>query len=142
MKRSQLESAANKTVKQRNLIVNLNKKEKETFLDSLSIENNSKPCSSKGIRNIILFDKEGFILKETEVVREFNIHFQSITSSLGLIKWLDSSESLNEPDLIKNIVNKYKNYPSIKTIKGKYITINPFSFDQLLPRMYLMLFPH
>ena len=58
----------------------------------------------------------------------FNIHFQSITSFLGLFKWPDSSESLNEPDLIKSIVNKYKNQPNIKKIKGKYITVNTFSF--------------
>ena len=95
MKRSQLKSIANKTGKdidlhkfrkQRNLDVNLNKKEKKKFLNSLSIENDIKPfwetCkpyfSSKGIKtsgNIILSDKEGLILKETKVAREFNIHF-------------------------------------------------------------------
>ena len=82
MKRSQLKSIANKTCKdidlynfrkQRNLVVNLNKKEKE-ILNSLSTENDSKPfwetCkpyfSSKGIItlcNIILSDK-GLVLKE------------------------------------------------------------------------------
>ena len=87
MKRSQLKRIANKTGKdidlynfrkQRKLVVNLNKKEKKKFLNSLSIENDSKPfwetCkpyfSIKGIKtsgNIILSDKEGFILKEIEV---------------------------------------------------------------------------
>ena len=52
MKRSQLKSIVNKAGKdidlyklrkQRNLVVNLNKKEKKTFLNSLSIENDSKP---------------------------------------------------------------------------------------------------
>ena len=51
MKRSQLKSIANKSgkdiglynfQKQRNLVVNLNKKEKKKFLNSLSIENDSK----------------------------------------------------------------------------------------------------
>ena len=94
------------------------------------MSNDSKPFwetitpyfSNKGInasRNIVLSDKEGLILKETEVAREFNIHFQSITSSLGLFKWPDSSESLNEPDTIKSIVNKYKNHSSIKKIKER-----------------------
>ena len=61
----------------------------------MSIENDSKPFwekrtpyfSNKGMKtsgNIILSDKESFILKEIEVAGEFNIHFQSITSSLGL----------------------------------------------------------
>ena len=71
----------------------------------------------------MLSDKEGLILKETEVAREFNIHFQSIISSLGFFKWSDLSGSLNEPNLIKSIVNKHKNHPSIKKIKSKYITV-------------------
>ena len=69
MKRSQLKSIANKTGKdidlhkfrkQRNLVVNLNKKEKKKFLNSLSIENDRKPfwetCkpyfSNKGIKTL------------------------------------------------------------------------------------------
>ena len=110
MKRSQLKSIANKIGKdidlynfrkQRNLVVNLNKKEKKKYLNSLLIENDSKPfwetCkpyfSNKEIKtsgNIILSDKEGLILKEIEVARECNIHFQSIPSSLELFKWPDS----------------------------------------------------
>ena len=35
--------------------------------------------------NIVLSNK-GFILREIEVAREFNTHFQSTTSSLGLFK--------------------------------------------------------
>ena len=69
--------------------------------------------SNKGINtsgNIVLSDKEHLILKEIEVARELDIQFQSMTSSLGLLKWPDSSESLNEPDPVKSIVNKYKKY--------------------------------
>ena len=70
--------------------------------------------SNKGIktsRNIILCDKEGLILKEIEVARGFNIHFQFITSSLGLLKRPDSFESLNEPDPIRSIVISKKTTP-------------------------------
>ena len=76
MKRSQLKPIASKTGKdidlynfrtQRNLVINLNKKEQNKFLSSLSTENDSKPfcetCKSyflnKGIKtweNIILSD--------------------------------------------------------------------------------------
>ena len=80
MKRSQLKSIVNKDIalhnfqKQRNLVVNLNKKEKKKFLNSLLLENDSKLfwetcklyCSNKGIKtlgNIILSGK-GLILKE------------------------------------------------------------------------------
>ena len=48
--------------------------------------------------------------------------------------WLDSSESLNEPDPIKSIVNKYKNHSSIKKIKSKYITVKVFSFRPVAPK--------
>ena len=74
MKRSQVKSIANKTgkdidlynfPKQRNLVVNLDKKEKKKFLNS----------------------------------------------SLRLFKWPESSESLNEPDLIKSIVLNTKTTP-------------------------------
>ena len=78
MKRYQLQSIANKTSKdidlhklqkQRNLVVNLNKKEKNKLINSLSIEYDREPlwetCKSyflnKGIKtlgNITLFDKE------------------------------------------------------------------------------------
>ena len=59
---------------------------------------------------------------------------QFITSSLGLFKWPDSSHSLNEPNPIKRIVNKYKNHPNIKKIKSKYITVKPFSFQPATPK--------
>ena len=90
----------------------------------MSIENDSKlweTCkpyfSNKRINipgNIILVDIEDLILVETEVAREFNVHFQSIMSSLGLFKWSDSSESLNEPDPIKSIINKFQKQPQYK----------------------------
>ena len=42
-----------------------------------------------------------------------------------MFKW---PESLNEPDPIKSIVNKYKSHPNIRKIKSKCITLNIFSF--------------
>ena len=162
MKRSQLKSFANKTSKdidlykfrkQRNLVVNLNKKEKKNFLNFIPVGNDSKPFwekylpyfSNKRIKtwgNIILSDKDGLIFKKIEVAEEFNIHFQSITSSLGLSKWPDSSELLNEPDQIKSIVKKYKSHPSIKKSRANTLQLILFLSDQLLPRVFLMLFLH
>ena len=85
----------------------------------------------------ILSDKAGLVLKEFEVAQEFNIHFQSITSSLGLLQWPDSSESLNEPDPVKSIVNKYKIHPSIKEFQSKNFTVKPFSFQPVTPKVVL-----
>ena len=48
-----------------------------------------------------------------------------------MFKWPDSSESLNEPDPIKSIVNNYKNHPSIKKTKSKHITVKLFSFRRV-----------
>ena len=53
---------------------------------------------------------------------------------MGLLKWPDSSDSLREPDLIKSIVNKYKNPPSGEKIKSKYITVKAFSFQPVTPK--------
>ena len=82
-------------------------------------------------RKIKLSNQEGLLLKEIQVTEEFNLYFQSITLSLGSP---DSSESLSEADLIKSIVNKYKNHTSVKKIKGKYITINSFSFQSVVSK--------
>ena len=51
-----------------------------------------------------------------------------------MFKWSDSSDSLNKPDPIKTIVNKYQNHPSIKKIKSKYITVKPFLFRPVTPK--------
>ena len=53
---------------------------------------------------------------------------------MGLLKWPDSSNTLNQPDPSK-IVNEYKNHPSIEKIKSKYITVKSFLSNQLFPRM-------
>ena len=51
-----------------------------------------------------------------------------------MFKW---PESLNEPDPIKSIVNKYKSHPSIRKIKSKYITLNIFSFRPVTAKDFL-----
>ena len=51
-----------------------------------------------------------------------------------MFKWSDSSESLNESDPIKSIVNKYKNHSNIKKVKSKCITVKTFSFQTVTPK--------
>ena len=51
-----------------------------------------------------------------------------------MFKWPDLSESLNKPDPIKSIVNKYKKHLNIKKIKGKYIITNPFTLQPVTPK--------
>ena len=92
-KRSQLKSIASKTGKdidlfkfrkQRNLGVNLNKKEKEKFINSLSIENDSKPSwetckpyfSKKGIK--ISGNIKYFLIKKVLFLRKLKLRKSSI----------------------------------------------------------------
>ena len=56
---------------------------------------------------------------------------------MELFKWPDSYELLNESDPIKSIVNKYKNHPSMKKIKGRYISVNSFSHRPVTPKKVL-----
>ena len=51
-----------------------------------------------------------------------------------MLKWPDSSGSLNEPDPSKSIVKKYKNHPNIEKIKSKYIIVKSFSFQPITPK--------
>ena len=116
--------------------MNLNKKGKKNFLQSFLIGNGCKPfwetCKlyflKKGIDpSARIRISEDPILKENEVVRQFNIYFQSITSPLWFF------ESSHEPEPRESFVNRYKVHPSIKKIKKKYITINPFLLWLVIP---------
>ena len=162
MKRSQLKTIANKTGKdnnppnlrkQRNQIVNLNKKEKKKFLNSLSTKNHSKPfwetCkpyfSDRGIKtswDIILSDKEGLILKEVAVARELDKRFQSITSSLGFSNGLTHLIlQMNKTQSEVLLINT-KTTPAQRKSRANKLQLNLFLSDQLLSRMSLMLFLH
>ena len=48
---------------------------------------------------------------------------------MGLLKWPESSEWLNEPNPVKSIVNQYRNCP-----KSKYITVKSFSLRPVTPK--------
>ena len=54
-----------------------------------------------------------------------------------MLKWPDSSGSLNEPDPSKSIAKKYKNHPNIEKIKSKYIIVKSLSFQPVTPKYAL-----
>ena len=149
MNRTRLKNIANRTGKekdiakyrkQRNFVVNLNKKEKRIYFNSLSVHD-SKPfwkrCkkyfSNKGIKtsgNIILLDEDNLVLNEKQVAKNFNEHFQTITNSLGLSKWPELEGNWIAKDHLFYIIKKYEKHPSIINIKKNYST-KIFSFKYI-----------
>ena len=104
MKRSKLKNIANKTKsrsdiknykKQRNYVVQLNKKAKLEYFNNFDSSQESKPfwvkCKpyfsnkhSKADTDIILHEKGDIIFKNKEIANTFNEYFGSIVESLDL----------------------------------------------------------
>ena len=78
----------------------------------------------------MLSENGKLILKDKEIVNTFNDHFGSIVDKLGLDRWNDHSLSpMKGDDRIDNIIKRYKNHPSIKSIKAKFNSVCMFSFQ-------------
>ena len=152
MKWSKLKNIANKTKntsnvmkykKQRNYVVQLNKKAKLEYSNNIDSSQESKPfwvkCKpyfsnkhSKADADIILHEKGDIIFKNKEIANTFNEYFGSIVESLDLQLWTESScnvpTSYTSDDDIDNILIKFANHPSIKTIKQNFDITSKFSF--------------
>ena len=87
---------------------------------------------SKADNNIILNGKGELILKNREIADSFNNYFGSIVDNLNLQHWNESSDmpslAVRSKDL-NYIVNKYRNHPSIKTIKENFPNVKKFAFQ-------------
>ena len=151
MKRSKLKNKANKTKlpvdinnykKQRNYVVNLNKSAKFGYFNRYDCKD-GKPfwvtCKpyfsnkhSKADNNIVLNENRELMLKSKEIADTFNNHFGSIVDNLNLQHWNESSDmpslAVRSKDL-NYIVNKYRNHPSIKTIKENFPNVKKFAFQ-------------
>ena len=72
------------------------------------------------------------ILKNKEIADTFNNHFGSIVDNLNLQHWNESSDmpslGVRSKDL-NYIINKYRNHPSIKTIKENFPNVKKFAFQ-------------
>ena len=75
---------------------------------------------SKADNNIVLNEKGELIFKNREIADSFNNYFGSIVDNLNLQHWNESSDmpslDVRSKDL-NYMINKYRNHPSIKTIK-------------------------
>ena len=153
MNRSKLKNKANKTKnpsdiknykKQRDYVVQLNEKAKLEYFNNFDSSQGSKPfwvkCKpyfsnkhSKADTDIILNEKGDITFKNEEIVNTFNEYFGSIVESLDLHVWTESScnvpPSYTSDDDIDNILIKFANHPSIKTIKQNFDITSKFSFQ-------------
>ena len=148
MKRSQLKNMSNRTgklpdkleyKKQRNLVVDLNRKMKLDYFENFNISSDCKPfwvaCkpyfTDKGIRsssNIMLLENDDIVIKDEEIAIIFNEHFGSIIEALDLSDWRGNCFSDNNRDMIGNIIHKYRSHPSIQKIKNKIKIAKSFNF--------------
>ena len=156
LKRSKLKYKANKTKnpsdiknykKQRNYVVQLNKKAKLEYFNNFDSSLGSKifwvKCKpyfsnkhSKADTDIILNENGDIILKNREIANTFNEYFGSIVESLDLHIWTEGSTnvlpSYTSDDSIDNILIKFINHPSIKTIKQNFNITSKFCFNLFL----------
>ena len=152
MKRSKLKNIANKTKntsdimkykKQRNYVVQLNKKAKLEYFNNIDSSQESKPfwvkCKpyfsnkhSKADTDIILHEKGDIIFKNKEIANTFNEYFGSIVETLDLHTWTEGSSkvrpSYTNDDGVYNILIKFVNHPSIQVTKECKLILKECSF--------------
>ena len=87
---------------------------------------------SKADNNIVLNEKGELIFKNREIADSFNNYFGSIVDNLNLQHWNESSDmpslGVRSKDL-NYIISKYRNHPSIKTIKENFPNIKKFAYQ-------------
>ena len=139
-------------MKQRNLVVNLNRDLKLRYFDDIEISKNSKPfwneCKpyfsnkhAHGDSKIILIEKEKItnnsnevIKKETlpvkndEIAKIFNKYFAETVETLNTSEWLSNNTDLLN-DQLTTIIKNFQNHPSIIKLKSKYNFQGKFSFN-------------
>ena len=129
--------------RQRNYCNRLYKKERKRFYKNLDVKNvidsrmfwrYMKPFfSDKGLsRDKITLIEDGNIINEDQQIANlFNAFFEDAVTSLDIeepIEYLEDSSHISDP--IDAIIEKYKNHPSIESIKAN-INSASFSFSKI-----------
>ena len=84
---------------------------------------------SKANTDFILSKNGDLIFKNDKIANTFNDYFGSIVENMSLYRWEDKPFSISkDSDIIKNITQKYKNHPSIRSLKRNCKGISCFSF--------------
>ena len=161
MKRSQLKNKANRTkhleditkyMKQRNLVVKLNRESKTQYFDNTQPSKHSKPFWDKrkpyfsnknahGDSKIILIEKENIITNKSEVVQKDTLlvnkdeiaktldnHFSETVKKLNTFEWPSNEKYENmHNEKRTTIIKKFENHSSIMKIKSKCTIQEKFS---------------
>ena len=151
MKRSKLKNIANKTKlledmtnyrKQRNLVVSLNRKEKKKLFDSVNVNSGNsnnfwkicKPLFTNKVdaikEKILLVEGNNIISNDNDIATVFNEFFNTITDNLNIPMW-----NINFPivsaDPVECAIAKFRDHPSIITIKRNNQAANPFEIREI-----------
>ena len=116
-------------IRQRNLVVKLNKEAKKSFLKNQITENAANKTKNfwklykaffteKGFHHkqkFTLKTKRGVTSSETTIANVFNNYFVNITKSLNIPAW-NPENSRNNTDLEKTL-EKFKSHPNVRHIK-------------------------
>ena len=149
MKRSKLKNIANKSNnpndmanyrRQRNLVVNMNRKAKKSYFNSIDANSSSKhfwkACKplfsnkSNAINERIQIVEEGELVNNSsEIATIFNNYFNRITDNLNIPIWYH--DNLPYDDSMVSIINKFKSHPSILNIKTKLRNSTTFNFTHV-----------
>ena len=129
--------------KYRNYCTGLFKKEKKLYYNNLNVNlitDNKKfwktvaPlfsekhfCSNK----ITLLEGDEIISEDAEVARKFNNYFSNVVNNLNIEEFETDYIFKPELDNISNIIEKFKNHPSIKKIKENVNIEAKFHFENI-----------
>ena len=127
--------------KQRNLVVNLNRKSRSSFYHSITTQSQSKnfwkeckPLFSNKINTmaerILLVENERIVSDDRDVATTFNEYFNRITETLDIPAW-GSTFVPKTDDPVRNAIAKYSNHPSICKIKGDFPCDEGFELQQV-----------
>jgi exonuclease III len=148
MRRSFLKNRATRTgnayyyelyKKQRNYVVNLNRKAKESYFQTLETSadfwKSTKHLFSKGSHvreSILLLDDHNNVEKNQHIFSHMlNTYFVNITNTLDLTSWETCLDA--DIDDIELILKEYSNHPSIKLISRSTDSSKLFSFANVTP---------
>lgn len=124
--------------KQRNLVVNINRKAKENYFRDLGTSplfwKSTKVYFSKSSsdhENILLRDTNNNTIRdEGKIADIFNSFFVNITDSLNITPW-ETWQPLIYKDILEQIRVKFQNHPSVIAILTQGIKKNSFSFSDV-----------
>ena len=146
MKRSHLKALATKSQKsedklnykrQRNLVVQLNKKAKKFFFskttrnskhfwDAIKTKFSDKNCKAEG--KIQLLENDVLHTSDENVANIFNSYFNRVTETLEIPSWRNQSASLSAKNIFEQT---FENHPSIKEINTHRNSEKVFDFSKV-----------